>query len=89
MILGGVGVLASAGIVLVRLAGIFPVVLLGLAVLGLGAFGLTLGILGLLRSIAQKMDHFWYTLSGVVLSALAIILGLTMFIAGIILKVPS
>jgi hypothetical protein len=59
--------------------------LLGLAVLGLGGFGLTLGIFGLLRAVATQMQHFWYALSGVVLSGLAILLGLTLFIAAMIM----
>jgi hypothetical protein len=83
--MGGMGLLASAGIVGVRGSGIFPSILFGLTVLGLGGFGLTLGIFGLLRAVAQKMQDFWYALSGVILSGLAILLGLTLFIAAMIL----
>jgi hypothetical protein len=82
--LGGTGVLGSVGIILVRHAGIFPSILFGLVVIGLGGFGLTLGIFGLLRALAQKGQDFWYALSGVVLSGVAIALGLTLFIAAMI-----
>ncbi len=88
IILGGVGFLTSPGIILVRMAGVFPAVLLGLAVLGLGGLGLTVGIFGLLRAVAQKMQDFWYALGGVVLSGLAILVGLTLFIAAMVVSVP-
>jgi hypothetical protein len=84
IILGGVGFLTSPWIIAVRPAGVFPAILVGLAVLGLGGLGLTLGIFGLLRALDQKMRAFWYVLSGLVLSGLAIVSGLTMFIAAMI-----
>jgi hypothetical protein len=84
IILGGVAFLTSPGIILVRIAGVFPSILLGLAVLGLGGLGLTVGIFGMLRAVSQKMQDFWYVLGGMVLSGLAIIVGLTMFIAAMI-----
>jgi hypothetical protein len=86
IILGGLGFVGSAGIVSARYAGIFPSILLGIAVLGLGGLGLALGIMGMLRAVAQQMKDFWYVLSGLVLSSLAIVCGLTMLIAALIMK---
>jgi len=70
VILGGVGFLASSWIIVVETAGVFPVILVGLAVLGLG-LGLTLASLAC-SCMDQKMQHFWYVLS-VGLSSLAIV----------------
>jgi hypothetical protein len=83
IVLGAAGLLASPGIVTVRPAGVFPVVLMGITVLGLGGLALALGILGLLGVRAQQMQGFWYALSGLVLSGLAILLGLTMLIGAL------
>jgi hypothetical protein len=85
IILGGLGFLASPAVVLVRPAGVFPVVLLAIAVLALGGLGLFLGIVGLVRALGRQMKDFWYVISGLALSGLAILLGLTMFIAGLMI----
>jgi hypothetical protein len=83
IILGGVGFLASPGIAIVRLVGVFPPVLVGLAVLGIGGFGLFLAILAMTQTVSEKMHDFWYVLCGMILSGLAILCGLTVFIAAL------
>jgi hypothetical protein len=80
MILGGVGFLASPGIISAGAAGKGVAVLLGLCVLGLGGFGLVLGLFGMLKVQSQRAPGLWYVLTALVLSGLAVVSGLTMFI---------
>jgi hypothetical protein len=86
-ILGGVALVTSPLIILTRAPGVFPPIMLGLAVLLLAGLGLTLSIFGMIRTVALRLDGFWYVLSALVLSGLAVICGLTMFIAT--LTIPS
>jgi len=86
-VLGGVALVTSPLIILTRTPGVFPPIMLGLAVLFLAGLGLTLSIFGMIRTMALRLDGFWYVLSALVLSGLAVICGLTMFIAT--LTIPS
>jgi hypothetical protein len=87
LILGGVGFVTSPLIILARLPGIFPPIMLGLAVIGVGALGLVMAIFGMIRTVSQRLESFWHVLAGLVLCGLSIICGLTMFIAA--LTIPS
>jgi hypothetical protein len=84
LILGGLAFLGSPGIVGVRFAGVFPAVMMGIAILGLGGFGLTLAIIAMLKAMNQRMAGFWLVLTAVIVSGVAALLGLVMFIAAMV-----
>jgi hypothetical protein len=81
MILGGLALLATPGIVTARLTGIFPAVLMGMADMGLAGLGLVLAIFALLRILGRRSQAFWYVITALVISGIAVLISLTMFIA--------
>jgi hypothetical protein len=85
-LLGGLALLNTGWIIAVRPAGVFPSIMMSLAVLGLGGFGLTLGLFAMLKAMNQRMAGFWYVLTALVVSGTAVLMGLIMFIVALTVR---
>jgi hypothetical protein len=83
LILGGLAFLGSGEIILVRLAGVFPAVMMFIGLLGVGGFGLTLALFAMMKAMNQKMESFWYVLTALVLCGVAVLMDLMMFIGSL------
>jgi hypothetical protein len=57
----------------------------GLVCLGLAGFGLVLALFGLMTVLRHRTAGFWYSLAALVLSGSAILNGLTLFIATLVM----
>jgi hypothetical protein len=88
LILGGLAFLGSPWIIAVRGAGVFPAVMLFIGVLGLAGFGLTLAIFAMMNAMNQRMAGFWYVLTALILSGVAVLMGLMMFIGALTISPP-
>jgi phage FluMu protein Com len=77
------GVTALVGVELmipIRLLGVFPALIVGLARVGLAAFGLVLGIMGIMKTVQRGAPGFWSNLVGIIICGCALLVSLVLFI---------